>query len=119
MVRDGKVVSRRSLLAAEEGQSREVPGRARFQITPEGRLFVFGYVSGANAQGERVSENRLIELFADGGASGWVKAPLKRPLSDFFTATVRAGSPPSRTLDLLGPPAGGGRAICYARIRLW
>jgi len=35
-----------------------------------------------------------------------------------ITATARAGSPPSATLDLLGQQAGKSNTISYARIRL-
>ncbi|NQT39025.1 MAG: hypothetical protein HQ581_16120 [Planctomycetes bacterium] len=118
VVRAGKVVSRRSLLLSEEGQSSEIPGRGRFHVTPDGRLFVFCYVSGTDAQGIRLSENRLMELADDGGAGAWVNVPMKHPMSDYFTATVRGGSPPSRFLELLGHRADQPGTISYARIRL-
>ena len=47
-----------------------------------------------------------------------VRVPLKRPFRSYFTATVRAGSPPSALLDLLGQQAGTSHTISYARIRL-
>jgi hypothetical protein len=119
VVREGKVALRRTLLEAVEGGAREVPGEGRFQVTPEGRLFVFFYVSGASAAGKPVSENRLLEVLPGGASSTAVAVPLKHPLTSFFTATPRAGSPPSKTLDLLGVRAGGGAAISYARVRLW
>ena len=94
------------------------PGRARFQPTPEGRLFVVFYLSGRDAGGRRVSEDRLLEL-KDGRLAGPGAAlPLRRPMRDFFTATPRAGSPPSRCLEMLGECAGAGGVISYARIRL-
>jgi hypothetical protein len=114
----GEVISRRTLLLSEEGKSGEVPGRGRFQVTPEGRLLVFCYVSGTDAQGNGLSENRLLEL-APGGPGPWVKVPMEHPMRDYFTATVRAGSPPSPFLELLGHRAGGSATISYARIRLW
>jgi hypothetical protein len=119
VVRAGKVILQRSLLLAEEGKSNAVPARGRFQITPEGRLFVFCYVSGTDADGNRISENRIRQLRPDGSESAWVTIPLKHPMSDYFTATVRAGSPPSRVLELLGHRAGHPTTISYARIRLW
>ena len=67
--------------------------------------------------GKSVSENRLFEMLADGTAGEPVSVPLEQPFTSFFTATVRGGSPPSDTLDLLGVRAGGGNAISYARIR--
>jgi hypothetical protein len=118
VVRSGKVVSRRSLLASKEGESNEIPGRGRFQVTPEGRLFVFCYVSGSDAAGNGISEDRIMELYRDGGASPWVKVPMKHPMSDYFTATVRAGSRPSRLLELLGHRVAKPTTISYGRIRL-
>ena len=119
VVRRGKVVSRRTLVEGGEGLSGEIPGGGRFQVAPEGRLFVFYYVSGRDAAGKPVSENRLLELHHDGTNSRQVKVPLKHPLSSYFTATIRGGSPPSKTLELLGQRAGTPNTISYARIRLW
>jgi hypothetical protein len=118
MVREGKVISRQTLMLAEEGGPNEIPGRGRFHITPDGRLFVFCYVHGTDSDGRRVSENRLMEIRADAGAAAWVKVPLKHPLTDFFTTTVRAGSPPSRCLELLGHRAGRSTTLSYARIAI-
>lgn len=119
VVREGEVVLRRTLVLAEEGGAAEVASAARFQITPEGRLFVFYYVSGTDAEGKRVSENRLVELLIDGTPGQPVTVPMERPMSSYFTATVRGGSPPSTTLDLLGTRAGTSATMSYARIRLW
>ena len=81
-------------------------------------MFAFYYVSGSNPRGAAVSENRLREL-RDGDLFGEeIRVPLEHPMSDYFTATVRAGSAPSDWLDLLGTRAGGAREISYARIRL-
>ena len=119
VVRDGQVALRRTLLEAEEGRPNEVPGAARFQVAPDNRLFVFYYVSGTDSEGKPISENRLVELDRDGTAGAAVRVPLEHPFTAYFTATVRAGSPPSKTLDLLGQRAGAPAAMSYARIRLW
>jgi hypothetical protein len=118
VLRQGTVVSRRTLLMAEEGKSNERPGRGRFQVTPDNRLFVFFYVSGSDSSGKPLSENRLLEILPDGSMSNSVIVPLKKPFTDFFTATTRAGSPPSKTLELLGTRQGSNATISYARIRL-
>lgn len=118
VLREGKVLSRRTLLIAEEGKSNEQPGRGRFHVTPDGRLFVFFYVSGSDAEGQSVSENRLLEIRSDGSVGPAVRVPLQKPFGSFYTATVRAGSPPSQTLELLGTRQGGGNTISYARIRI-
>ncbi len=109
---------RRTLLLAEEGKSNEIPGLPRFQTTPENRLFVFYYVSGTDATGKPVSQNRLMELHRDGSNSPPIRIPLRYPMNSYFTATVRGGSPPSKVLDLLGTRVGT-RGINYARIRLY
>jgi hypothetical protein len=119
IVRQGKVVHRRTLLLAEEGGPNEIPSTARFQVTPDHRLFVFYYVSGSDPAGKPVSENRLIELHGDRAPGAPVRVPLQRPFTTYFTATVRAGSAPSAVLDLLGQCAGSPRTMSYARIRLW
>lgn len=119
VVRAGKVLSRRTLLLAEEGKSNEIPSLARLQVTPENRLLVFYYVGGTDPAGKPVSENRLMELYPSGGNSAQVKVPLKHPLSSCFTTTVRGGSPPSKTLELLGPRVAAPATVSYARVRLW
>jgi hypothetical protein len=118
VIRQGTVVSRQTLLAAEEGKSNERPGRGRFQMTPDKRLFVIFYVQGAGSDGRSVSENRLLEILADGSASDSVRVPLTRPFTEFYTATPRAGSPPSQTLELLGVRQGSSATISYAKIQI-
>ncbi len=118
LVRDGKVVARRTLASSVEGTSSETPSIGRLHGTPAGRLFVFYYVNGSDPSGKAVSENRLMELMPDGTCGAPVKVPLQRPFQSCFTATPRAGSPASNTLELLGERAGSSRAISYARIRL-
>ncbi len=118
ILREGEVLSRRTLLVAEEGGPNEQPGRGRFHITPDGRLFVFFYVSGSGANGQSVSENRLLEIGSDGSVGPAVRVPFQKPFGSFYTATLRAGSPPSHTLELLGTRPGAGRTISYARISL-
>lgn len=117
-LREGKVVLRRALLEAVEGGPREVPSAGRFHVTPDNRLLVVCYVAGASAEGKSVSENRLLEIGPDGAVKQQARLALAHPLSSYFTATVRAGSPPSLTIDLLGHRADGAAAIGYARIRL-
>ena len=118
VVREGKVMLRRTLASAGESGPQTVPGRGRFNVTPDNRLFVVFYMSGREASGKAVSENRLLEIESNGSISAPVRLPLKPPFSEFFTATVRAGSPPSNALELLGQRAGGGQTIRYACIRL-
>ena len=46
IVREGKVVLRRTLMLAEEGKPGEIGSSPRFQVTPDNRLFVICYASG-------------------------------------------------------------------------
>jgi hypothetical protein len=118
VLRDDKVLLKRTLLVAEEGKSNERPGRGRFHVTADNHLFVFFYVSGTDASGTRISENRLLQILPGSVVGKSVRVPLKKPFTSFFTATIRAGTSPSDTLDLLGTREGSGRTISYARIKL-
>jgi hypothetical protein len=148
-LRDGRILTRRTLLKAGEGANPAIPtdldqvGRPylldngetilgdaiptlRFHVTPDGRLFVVYYVS----DGCALSENRIIEIAPDGRPSAPTTIPLKHPLTQFFTASPRAGCALSWTLDMLGhrrgdwqPAAeGGGRewdgSVSYACVEL-
>jgi hypothetical protein len=113
VVRNGQVTQRRALALAEEGGSGQVPGQGRFQVTADGRLFVVFYLGGPG-----VSENRVLELQRDGTSGEAVRVPLKQPFTEFFSATPRAGSPLSSTVELLGHRAGSPLTVSYARIRL-
>ncbi len=119
VLREGKIVLRRTLLAAEEGKSNEVPGAPRFQVTPDHRLFLMCYVHGTDDAGKTISENRLTEIYPDGENSPWRRVSFQKPFVSYFTATVRAGSPPSKTLDILGQQQGKSLTMSYGRVRLW
>jgi hypothetical protein len=118
VIRDGKVVLRRTLLAAEEGKANEVASAARFQVTPDHRLFVIFYVQGTRSDGKPVSENRVLEISAGGEPGPAAPIGFQQPFNSYFTATVRGGSPPSDTLEMLGQRASAGLTISYARVKL-
>jgi hypothetical protein len=118
IVSQGKVVQQKTLVVAQEGGANEVVVAARFHVAPRNRLFVFYYVTGSDAQGQALAENRLVELLPDGTLGATARVPLESPLSSFFTATVRGGSPASNLLELLGLRANQADAMHYARIRL-
>ncbi len=117
-VAQGKILWRKAILRAEEGQLIEFPGMARFHHTPDGRLFVIFYVSGRRADGSVVEENRIVELSRDGGISRPHVIPLVSPLNNFFTATPRAGCLPDWRLDMLGTSPRHPNTIRYARLRI-
>lgn len=117
-VHEGKLTASRTLLLAEEGKSKEFPSAPRFQVTPDERLFLIFYVQGSDAAGKRVSENRLMEILPGGKTGQAVKVDFEKPFTSYFTATVRAGSPSSNTLELLGHREGASQTISYARVKL-
>ncbi|MCU0958995.1 MAG: hypothetical protein MUF48_02725 [Pirellulaceae bacterium] len=114
----GVKIAQQSLVLAEEGGANEIVSAARFHVAPHGRLVVVCYVSGTDAAGQRVSENRILEL-SEGALVASHRVALVPPMTSFFTATVRGGSPPSPLLDLLGTRAGAEQAISYVCLRLY
>ncbi len=118
ILRDGKVAFRSPLAIGGEGESAEIPGRGRFQVTADNRLFVFYYSGGADAKGQAVSENRVTEILPDGTHTPPVRVALEHPFTSFINATVRGGSAPSSVLDVLGSTTDQPAAMSYARINL-
>lgn len=112
VLEEGKVIYRQSIMLSEESDDL-LPGRGRFQVTPDNRLFVFYHVYG---NGSEFSENRVIEILKDFRLSAPVQVTLKRPIGSFFTATVRGGSEPSNIIDVFGEA--GKQEMHYARIRI-
>jgi hypothetical protein len=119
IVREGKVVFRRTLMLAEEGKPGEIGSCPRFQVTPDNRLVVICYVSGHGADGKAVAENRLMEILPGNEVGPWIRVPFARPFTSYFTATVRGGSPASEAVELLGERQGVPRTISYGRVKLW
>ncbi len=119
VVRDGKIIRQQIIEESTEDKPGIVGNLARFQMTPEGRLFVFYFATGIDASGKKVSENRIREIQPDGQAGSAVHLAFEKPFVNFFTATERAGSPPSSTLELLGQRGGQERTMSYARVRLY
>jgi hypothetical protein len=119
VVREGKVIRRRTLMESTEDKPGITGSAGRFQVTPDNRLFVVCYASGSEAGGRSVAENRILEILPDGSAGAPVRLPFAKPFTSYFTTTVRGGSPPSRTLEMLGTRAGTGNTISYARVRLF
>jgi len=118
LIRTGKVMRRLTLTESVEGIEGIAGSSGRFQVTPEGRLLAVYYASGTDQGKKAVSENRVLEVRPDGTTSPSVAVGLRRPFTTCFTATTRGGSPPSRTLEMLGQRAGSANTISYARVRL-
>ncbi|QDT05511.1 hypothetical protein K227x_39110 [Rubripirellula lacrimiformis] len=118
VIHDGKVTHRQSIQRKDEGKPGLVGYAARFHVTPDHRLFVVHQASGTDQDGTQVSENRIVEMLPDGTVGPATRIPLDRPFTNFFTTTVRAGSPESWAIELLGPRQGTPMTMSYARIRL-
>jgi hypothetical protein len=112
VVRRGKILRRVTLLQGGDGLGPKRPGDARFHVTDEGRLFVFGYMSD---RAPAHTGNYIMELKTDGTHQSPQSVTLERPLSRFFTATPRAGNQPSPLLDVLGD---ANRTMRYVRITI-
>lgn len=112
IIENGKVVFRKAVMLSNK-PNMILPGRGRFQVTPENRLFIFYYVHSENNE---FRENRIIEVMPDHSFSAPVKLQLQRPLNRFFTATVRAGSEPSEIIDVYGKD--DKNEMRYVRIRI-
>ena len=115
VVRQGKVANRVSVVDHAAGVGGQIPGRGRFHATPDGRLWVFYYLSGVDDQGNPLARNQLIEVGTDATLNAPLQVNLQHPLSSFFTNSVRAGCLPANTLDVFGQI---GNTMRYARIRL-
>jgi hypothetical protein len=118
VVRGGKVVHRRTILETQGGASGLSGSASRFHVTPDHRLFVVYRIVDTGKDGRRMMENRIVELLPDGATGTPVPIPLKKPFNGFFTTTVRAGSSPSWTLEMLGQRERGPNTINYARVNL-
>jgi hypothetical protein len=118
IVRDGVVVLRKTLASVDEGKIGWAPRWAKLHAAPDNRLFVVFYVESTGRRPQQ-TENRVLEVLADGSATPAVRLPLAQPLGIFVTATERAGSKPSRFLDLLGMTAYNATKVRYARVRLF
>lgn len=118
VVRNGQVTHRSSILKTNEGEPGIVGSAGRFHVTPDHRLFVVHLASGTDKDGSRVHENRIVEMMQDGTIGPTIRIPFQKPFSSYFTTTVRAGSPESWTLEMLGPRDGSPMTLSYARVSL-
>lgn len=119
LLREGRLVRKQTVAESTEEHPRVSGSAGRFQITPENRLFVAFFAAGRETNGAAVSGNRVVEVLASGELSAPESIALQQPFGSYFTATVRAGSPPSRWLEMLGPRNGLPQTISYARVRLY
>lgn len=115
-VRDGRIVSRDTLLTGGEGMA-ETPRYARFHATTDGTLHVVFAITGSTPERGAFRENRLLQVLPRKHGTTPVRLALREPFTTFFTATERGGSRPSDLLDLFGVGQDA-RTLRYARVRL-
>jgi hypothetical protein len=117
LIREGRVVRRRAILESTEDAPAVAGSAGRFWVTPGTRLFVVHLASGVERDGRRVCENRVIEILPNGTFGVPARIALGKPFTSYFTTTVRAGSPPSGVLEMLGVRDGIPNTLSYARVR--
>src|SRR5262249_39821970 len=118
LVRAGKVVHRRTIIETRRGMASLYGSVSRFHVTPDHRLFVVYPTVKIAKNGRRTVEDHIVELMPDGSSGIPVRIPLEKPFNGFFTNTVRAGSPLSWTLEMLGQREGAPNTISYARVNM-
>ncbi len=116
VIRKGKVILRKTLIEGGEDLGGARPGDACFHVLEDGRLFIFYYLSGTDAEGKSIAGNRLMEISPDGKTGKSIPVKLQTPFGSFFTATIRAGCKPSSIIDVFGS---SNQTMRYARIRLY
>ena len=116
IVKDGKVLSRRTLAKKPGGPKGFEPSFGRFHISGAGELYVIA--AGTSVEkGQRTYGNFLGRILADKNKPKFERIELKHPFGNFFTNTPRGGSKPSDIIDIFGI-ADDGPNLRYARIRI-
>jgi hypothetical protein len=116
VIKDGKVVSRRTLAEMPQSPTGLEPAFGRFHVASDGTLYAI--VAGTYAeQGQRRFGNYIARIPADSRTPRFSPIDLKHPFHNFFTNTPRGGSMPSDVMDLFGI-ADDSPNLRYARVRL-
>jgi hypothetical protein len=116
IIKDGKVLSRRTLAEQPCGPNGFEPLFGRFHIDSLKQLYVIA--TGTKVEdGERISGNYLARIPTSNKKPTFEHIELKHPFGNFFTNTPRGGSKPSDIIDLFGI-ADDGPNLRYARIRI-
>lgn len=106
VVKDGAVASRTVLYPGSETIQ---PACARFHAAADGAVYAVLYASGPDAG------NKLLQVHPPVENPPLIPIPAQEPLPSFCLANVRAGNPPSDTIDLLGQV---GDTLRYMQVRL-
>jgi len=116
VVKDGKVVSKKTLAQTPQTSTGFEPSFARFHISSNGKIYVIAAGTGID-KGKRTSGNHIGRIPAGKGRPVFERIELKHPFGSFFTNTPRGGSKPSELIDLFGI-ADDNPNLRYARIRV-
>ncbi|MHC4643602.1 MAG: hypothetical protein ACYS32_18325, partial [Planctomycetota bacterium] len=116
VVKDGKVLSRKTLAETPQDSKGLEPSYGRFHISSDGALWVIA--SGTYTDGtKRTFGNYIGRILSSQSSPKFVRIDLKHPFGTFFTNTPRGGSEPSDIIDLFGI-ADDNPNLRYAGIRL-
>jgi hypothetical protein len=116
IIKDGKVLSRRTLAERPAGPNGFEPSFGRFHISAAGELYVIA--TGMKVEnGKRTSGNFLTRIQKGNNKPQFQHIELKHPFGNFFTNTPRGGSKPSDLIDIFGITDDGPN-LRYARIRI-
>jgi len=116
IVKEGKVLSRRTLAKKPGGPTDFEPSFGRFHISGAGELYVIA--AGTNIEkGQRTYGNFLGRISQGKNKPKFERIELKHPFGNFFTNTTRGGSKPSDIIDIFGI-ANDNPNLRYARIHI-
>lgn len=116
IVKDGKVLSRRTLAERPGGPTDFEPSFGRFHISSTGDLYLIA--AGTSVEkGQRTYGNFLGRVPAGKDKPKFERIELKHPFGNFFTNTPRGGSKPSDIIDIFGI-ANDNPNLRYARIHI-
>jgi hypothetical protein len=117
VIKDGEVISRRTLAETPKDGKSLTPGYARFHVGSGEKLYVVAYGSMNDEAGKSFSDNFLAAPPSGNDKPVFKRLNLNHPLSNFMTNTPRGGSKPGDVIDLHGTGADP-LTLRYARIRL-
>ncbi|NQT02263.1 MAG: hypothetical protein HQ580_09580 [Planctomycetes bacterium] len=116
VVKDGRVISKRTLAQTPQDSTGFEPSFARFHISSAGKIHVIAAGMGFD-KGQRTFGNYIGKIPAGKSWPKFKRIGLKHPFRSFFTNTPRGGSKPSDVIDLFGI-ADDSPNLRYARIRV-
>lgn len=114
VIKDGRIISKKTLAQTTLDSNGFEPSFARFHITGDGSLLVIPAGTKID-KGKRTFGNYIGKIPAGYGKPEFERIELKHPFGNFFTNTTRGGSKPSSFIDLFGI-ADDGPNLRYARI---